>query len=181
MYFPLKLALKYIPLETVSLFAGLMIGSIPNLYHNALKKGYKKVDFLAIFIPFIVVIGICFIPGLKVVNLTLSLKSYMYVILILIGVVASVALVVPGISGSMLLLILGFYEPLLNTISALKTAPIHSILVFCLFIIGLLIGFFTIAKLMKYLLNKFPRIVSWIIFGFVTGSIIAIYLFIIWL
>lgn len=176
MYFPLKLALKYIPLEIISLFAGLMVGSLPNLYRNALKNGYKKFDFMAILVPFIVVIGICFIPGLKAVNLTSSLKPYMYIILILVGILASVALVVPGISGSMLLLILGFYEPLLNTISALKIAPIHSMLVLCLFIIGLLIGFFTIAKLMKYLLNKFPRIITWIIFGFVVGSIIAIYL-----
>lgn len=176
MYFPLKLALKYIPLEIISLFAGLMVGSLPNLYRNALKNGYKKFDFIAIVLPFIIVIGICFIPGLKAVNLTSSLKPYMYIILILVGILASVALVVPGISGSMLLLILGFYEPLLNTISALKIAPIHSMLVLCLFIIGLLIGFFTIAKLMKYLLNKFPRIITWIIFGFVVGSIIAIYL-----
>lgn len=176
MYFPLKLALKYVPLETISLFAGLMVGSLPNLYRNALKKGYKKFDFIAILVPFITVIGICFIPGLKAVNLTSSLKPYMYIILILVGILASVALVVPGISGSMLLLILGFYEPILNTISGIKTAPIHSILVLCLFIIGLLIGFFTIARLMKYLLNKFPRIITWIIFGFVLGSIIAIYL-----
>lgn len=176
MYFPLKLALKYIPLEIISLFAGLMVGSLPNLYRNALKNGYKKFDFMAILVPFIVVIGICFIPGLKAVNLTSSLKPYMYIILILVGILASVALVVPGFSGSMLLLILGFYEPLLNTISALMIAPIHSMLVLCLFIIGLLIGFFTIAKLMKYLLNKFPRIITWIIFGFVVGSIIAIYL-----
>lgn len=176
MYFPLKLALKYVPLETISLFAGLMVGSLPNLYRNALKKGYKKFDFIAILVPFITVIGICFIPGLKAVNLTSSLKPYMYIILILVGILVSVALVVPGISGSMLLLILGFYEPILNTISGIKTAPIHSILVLCLFIIGLLIGFFTIARLMKYLLNKFPRIITWIIFGFVLGSIIAIYL-----
>ena len=176
MYFPLKLALKYVPLEIISLFAGLMVGSLPNLYRNALKNGYKKFDFMAIILPFITVIGICFIPGLKAVNLTSSLKPYMYIILILVGILASVALVVPGISGSMLLLILGFYEPLLNTISGIKTAPIHSILVLCLFIIGLLIGFFTIARLMKYLLNKIPRIITWIIFGFVVGSIIAIYL-----
>lgn len=176
MYFPLKLALKYVPLETISLFAGLMVGSLPNLYRNALKNGYKKFDFMAIILPFITVIGICFIPSLKAINLTSSLKPYMYIILILVGILASVALVVPGISGSMLLLILGFYEPLLNTISGIKTAPIHSILVLCLFIIGLLIGFFTIARLMKSLLNKFPRIITWIIFGFVVGSIIAIYL-----
>ena len=176
MYFPLKLALKYVPLEIISLFAGLMVGSLPNLYRNALKNGYKKFDFMAIILPFITVIGICFIPGLKAVNLTSSLKPYMYIILILVGILASVALVVPGTSGSMLLLILGFYEPLLNTISGIKTAPIHSILVLCLFIIGLLIGFFTIARLMKYLLNKIPRIITWIIFGFVVGSIIAIYL-----
>lgn len=176
MYFPLKLALKYIPLETISLFAGLMLGSIPNLYHNASKNGIKKIDLCSILIPFAFVIGICFIPGLNGVNLSTSLKPYMYIILLLVGVAASVALVVPGISGSMLLLILGFYEPLLNTISGIKTAPLHSILVLLIFVIGLLVGFFTIAKLMKYLLNKFPRVVNWVIFGFVCGSIIAIYL-----
>ena len=45
-----------------------------------------------------------------------------------------------------------------------------------LFAEGLIVGFFTIAKLMKFLMKKFPRGTGWAIFGFVVGSIPAIFM-----
>ena len=85
-------------------------------------------------------------------------------------------MVVPGVSGSLLLLIFGYYQPILDTISALFTDFGHSVLVLALFAVGLVVGFFTIAKLMKILMKKFPRGTGWAIFGFVLGSIPAIFM-----
>lgn len=173
-YFPLKFALEKAPLATVLLFAGLMTGSLPKTLKDGLAKGFKKVNIASALIPLAVVIGICFIPGLGDADLSKSMPVYGYFLLILIGMLGSCALVIPGVSGSMLLLIFGYYNSILNTVSALKDNFGHSLLVLALFAVGILIGFFSIAKIMKLFLTKFPRGTTWAIIGFVIGSIPAI-------
>ena len=175
-YFPLKFALDHAPFPTVMLFAGLMVGSCPKIIKDGMKNGFKKLDIASVILPLLLVIGICFIPNLGSADLSVNMPVYGYFLLILIGMIASCALVVPGISGSMLLLILGYYNEILDTVSLLKTDFGHSILVLFIFFAGILIGFFSIAKLMKYLLNKFPRATNWAIIGFVAGSIPAIFI-----
>ncbi|MDE5942700.1 MAG: DUF368 domain-containing protein, partial [Clostridia bacterium] len=173
LYFPLKLALEVAPLPTVLLFTGLMIGSFPKIFKDAHKNGIKKIDSVAIILPLALVVGICFIPGLGKADLTTSMPVYGYFLLFLIGALASCALVIPGISGSMLLLILGYYDSILETVSALKTSAGHSVLVLAIVAIGILVGFFSIAKLMKLVLAKFPRATYWASIGFIIGSIPA--------
>lgn len=175
-YFPLKLALTHFPFATMLLFTGLMIGSCPKLIKNSIKEGFSKINILSLFLPLIIVVAICFIPGQGNVDLSISMPDYGYILLFLVGIIASCALVVPGISGSMLLLIFGYYKSLLNTLTALSTDFWHSALVLFLFGTGLIVGFFTIAKLMKYLQTKFPRGTKWAIIGFVLGSIFAIFI-----
>lgn len=175
MYFPLKLALKYVPVQTISLFSGLMLGSVPMLFKDSMKNGFKKIDFVAGLITFVIVVGICFIPNMGNVDLSVNMPSYGYILLFLMGALASCALVVPGISGSMLMLIFGYYEPILDTISGLKDNFGHSVLVLFLVALGILFGFIFIAKLMNYLLEKYKRITYWAIVGFVIGSIPAIF------
>lgn len=176
LYFPLKYALEYAPMPTILLFAGLMAGSFPKLLKDTIHKGFKPTDIIAIILPLAFVIGICFIPSIGEADLSATMPVWGYFVLIAIGAVASCALVVPGVSGSLLLLILGYYTPILDTVSALFTDFGHSLLVLALFAVGLVAGFFTIAKLMKLLLSKFPRVTGWAILGFVAGSIPAIFL-----
>ena len=72
-----------------------------------------------------------------------------------------------------MLLIFGYYNSILGTVYALKTSFGHSILVLALFAVGVLMGFFSIAKLMKLFLTRFPRATYWAIIGFIIGSIPA--------
>ncbi|MDE6442063.1 MAG: DUF368 domain-containing protein [Clostridia bacterium] len=174
MYYPLKFALKYAPFPTVMLFIGLMAGSCPKIFKDAVKSGFNKVHIASILIPLAVVIGICFIPGLGEADLSVNMPVYGYFVLLLVGAVASCALVIPGVSGSMLLLIFGYYNAIFDTISGLKTDFGHSILVLLVFAVGLVIGFFSIAKLMKLFMKKFPKGTAWAIIGFVIGSLPAI-------
>lgn len=174
MYYPLKFALKYAPFPTVMLFIGLMAGSCPKIFKDAVKSGFDKVHIASILIPLAVVIGICFIPGLGEADLSVNMSAYGYFILILVGAVASCALVIPGVSGSMLLLIFGYYNAIFDTISGLKTDFGHSVIVLLAFAFGLILGFFSIAKLMKLFMKKFPKGTAWAIIGFVIGSLPAI-------
>lgn len=184
MYFPLQYAIEYAPMPTILLFAGLMVGSFPKLFKDTYKNGVKPLNVLSALLPFIAVVGLGCISVLGVkgimpyleADLTAGMPVWGYFVLIAIGAVASCALVVPGVSGSLLLLILGYYRPVLKSVSALATDFGHSVLVLALFGIGLIIGFFTIAKLMKLLMRKFPRGTGWAILGFVLGSIPAIFM-----
>ena len=175
-YFPLKFFLDRAPLPTVLLFVGLMIGSCPKMFKDFYKNGFKKLDILSVLLPLALVIGICFIPAFGNVDLGENMQVGTYFMLFVMGAIASCALVVPGISGSMLLLIFGYYTPILDTVSALTTSFGHSVLVLLLFAAGIIVGFFSIAKLMKFLIARFPRATGWAIAGFVIGSIPAIFI-----
>ena len=176
MYFPLKLAIEHIPFELCMTFVALMLVSCPKMCLEAYKTGLHKIDILCSLFAFCLCIGLCFIPLGNDIVLNLNMAWYMYPLLFISGILASVALVIPGISGSMLLLIIGLYKPLLDTISNILTTPLDSIVILLLFAIGLLIGFFSIAKLMRFLLKRFVHQTKWAIVGFVIASIIGLFL-----
>lgn len=173
-YFPLTLALEHAPFPTMLLFAGLMAGSLPKLFKDCRTEGFRKIDVAFMLIPFALVIGLCFIPGMGDVDLSENMPWFQYILVPVIGVLASCALVVPGISGSMLLMIFGYYAPVLGLFKDVFATPLHAITVLACFALGVVIGFFTIAKIMQLLLKHFPRATGWAIFGFVVGSIPAI-------
>lgn len=176
MYFPLTFALEKAPLATVLLFAGLIAGSFPKLFKDGVSRRFAKINILSVIIPLAIVIGICFIPGMNDVDLSAEMPVYGYFLLVLAGIAASCALVVPGVSGSMLLLIFGYYNPILATFAELGANFGHSVAVLALFALGLVLGFFTIARLMKLCLTKYPRGTYWAIIGFVIGSVPAIFI-----
>ena len=97
----------------------------------------------------------------------------------IIGLVGSTALVVPGISGSMLLLIFGYYNPIVNMITdhllAGKDVGTSFAVLGCT-ALGIGIGFILISKIMKLLLKNYPRGTHFAILGFIVGSIPAIYM-----
>ncbi len=178
-YFPLKFALERAPLPTVLLFAGLMLGSVPKLFTDCKGAGFKRTDVAAIALPFLAIIGVCVLKlyvSAGDADLSTTMPAWGWAVVFFVAAAASCALIVPGVSGSMLLMILGYYEPILGLISGLMSNFWHAAGVLAVFAAGLLAGFFSIAKLMKFFLNKFPRGTHWAIFGFVLGSLPAIFI-----
>ena len=179
MYFPLKYALEYAPFPTVMLFAGLMVGSFPKLFKDSKAFGFEKLHIISVVLPFIVIIGISLLKLFVAAgdaDLSAGMPIWGYFAIIGVAMLGSCALVIPGVSGSMLLMVLGYYAPVLGLISLLTSDFWHAALVLGLFAIGLIIGFFSIAKLMKFFLQKFPRGTRWAIIGFVLGSIPALFI-----
>jgi putative membrane protein len=96
-----------------------------------------------------------------------------------IGVVGSAALVVPGISGSMLLLILGYYNPIIALITEhfLKGEDMLTALgVLGVLGVGIVVGFFLISVIMKLLLERCPRGTYFAILGFIVGSVPTVFI-----
>ena len=112
--FPLKWGLEHCPLIVVTLFVGFIVGSLPSLYKNVSGKE-SPISFIWGVIFLALMIGLCFLPSANVNTISLNVGTWFY--LVLIGFIISSALVAPGISGSMLLMVLGFYESILNIVS----------------------------------------------------------------
>ncbi len=175
--FPLKWALREFPLPTVSLFVGLAIGGMPSITDKVKDRRADFKNLIALILPAVAVISVSFLPLASDKNL-LDLSFGGYFLLFLIGILGSAALVVPGISGSMLLLIFGYYNPLVNlaTDHLLVGKDVGiSILVLGVTGLGIVVGFLAISVIMKLLFKKFPRGTYFAIIGFIVGSIPTIY------
>lgn len=176
MFFPLKYAMQYFPFPTVALFAGLTLGAIPSLTLQASRNGFGKINILSLLLPVLVLIGLCYLPNSKAIDLSATMPTYQYFLVVLAGIIGAGALAVPGVSGSMVLLILGYYKPIVALLSELSQAPLHNLTVLFLFGLGVLIGLFSVAKAMGFFLKRFPRGTYWAIVGFILGSVIAVFL-----
>lgn len=113
--------------------------------------------------------------GLGEVNLN-SVNVGMIFILFLIGVIAAATMVVPGISGSFVLMLLGFYKPILNTVSSITNFDLlaHNMSILIPFGIGVVIGIILIAKLIEFLLKKYEITTYYAILGFIISSILVL-------
>lgn len=172
---PLEYGLSHIPLIIVSLFVGLIIGGIPFIY----KKVQGKENLVSIIVGVLAMaltISLCFIKGgISIDFSSLNVGSFLY--LILAGALASIALVAPGISGSMTLMVLGVYTTIITSLKEILSFEnlVHNALLLIPLAIGLVVGFFLMSMLMKYLLLKHTTSTYFAILGFIIGSIVTIY------
>lgn len=174
---PIQWGLSHFPIPTATLFIGLALGGLPSIIEKCRGGMPKGGHFAALLLPLIFAASLSFLPLAGEVDL-FSLDFSGYLLLVLVGIVGSCALVVPGISGSMLLLIFGYYNPVVGLVTDYLLKGIRvwdCILVLVCLGIGIVIGFFAISFLMKYLLKKFPRGTYFAIFGFIIGSVPAVY------
>lgn len=175
--FPLGWALRAFPLPTVSLFVGLALGGMFSVT-NKIKWRLTVPNYFAFIIPCLLALALSFAPTGVDVDL-FSLNFGGYILLFIIGIVASAALVVPGISGSMILLILGYYNPIINLITEhffKGRDMITSLLVLGSVGLGIVVGFIGISMAMKLLLDKYPRGTYVAIIGFIIGSIPTVFI-----
>ena len=168
------------PLPTLMFFVGLVFGGIPMLLKNVKgKKESKKVSNYIIFlITFALVIFLAsykFIFGINGEVSFASMNLLNYILLFIVGIVAAATMVIPGVSGSLVLMILGYYYPVINTINALfKEDFIGNAFILGIFGLGILIGIVIIAKLLEMLFKKCKVKTYFGVLGFVFASIIAI-------
>ena len=176
--FPLSWALGAFPIPTVCIFVGLAIGGLPSVTDNCRGK-ISFTNVSALIIPLSLAAALSFLPVQPDVDLLSGLNFGNYALLLVIGLVGSSALVVPGISGSMLLLIFGYYNPIVSlaTDHLFKGKDvIQSIAVLSTVGVGIVVGFFIISVIMKWLLKACPRGTYFAILGFIIGSIPTVFI-----
>lgn len=163
-------------LATILFFIGLILGGIP-LLNKKIKGHYKNVSNIIIFLlSFGFVIALSVLKGENVVSFA-NMNIINYIMLFLVGVVAAATMIIPGVSGSFVLMLLGYYKLIVDTIGALtKFNNIwQNIMILVPFGIGVLVGIVAISKLLEFLFKKYEVKTYFGVMGFITASIITIF------
>ncbi|MBU5455298.1 DUF368 domain-containing protein [Caproiciproducens sp. MSJ-32] len=159
-----------------SLFIGFILFSIPIVFkeekNNIIGK-YKNIIFTILGI--IVVAAIAYFNptsnkggmDLSISNLNIGLAIYTFVC----GAIAICAMVLPGISGSTLLLIFGLYGPIIAAIKEFISLDFSYMPILVVFALGIITGIVSTIRLLKYVLEKHRSKTIYAILGLMIGSI----------
>ena len=165
---------KHFPIPTCLFFVGLVLGGIPMLLSKV--KGTKEVKKVSSYIIFaitflIVMVMACsdliFGEGMKISLSNMGLIQY--ILLFIVGVVAAATMVIPGVSGSLVLMLLGYYYPIIDKIKEFTSFKNigENFLVLGVFGVGILIGIVLISKLIEFLFQKYEVKTYFGVLGFI--------------
>ena len=146
---------KY-PLFVWSFFLGLIIATVYVIY-----KLIEKLNFRNILFVLISIMATLLLSSFS----TVEINNISLLYILFCGIIASSAMILPGISGSLILVILGVYTFLINALNNLD------ILIIIVFILGAIIGLLGFSRVLKYLFNNYRNITYSIMLGLVIGSI----------
>lgn len=170
------------PFQTNLLFIGLIIGGLPAVWKKVKGSSVRVGHIIACILFFALVAGLALVGETEGNAADLSFSLISVIKLFGVGIVASATMVIPGVSGSMMLLLMGYYHPILETITNFIKAALafdmNGILagmgVLIPFGIGVVVGIFAIAKLIEIIFVKFPLYAYWAIIGLIISSPVAI-------
>ncbi len=174
---------------TCMAFVGLILGGIPILLISLKKELAKTSSKIGIsgILAFVFLFAVAvFLPMMNAedeVLKTFHATPGVMAALFFVGIIASATMVIPGVSGSLVMMILGYYYGIINTIKsfldALKAFDmpglIHGFALLMPFGIGVLLGIFLIAKLITFLFEKFGIQTYCAILGLIIASPFAIF------
>ncbi len=161
-----------------SLFIGFIIFAIPIVIYEereALKKNYLNVIFALIGIVFVVAITLLNPASgqgisVHVDNLSIGLIAYVF----FAAMIAISAMVLPGISGSTLLLIFGLYVPIMSAVKEFLHMNFSYVPILCVFGLGVITGIVLFVGLIRKALEKFRPQTIYVIIGMMIGSLFSI-------
>ena len=186
--FIIPFCLEQYPFPTSFCFIGLILGGVPSILKPAmesLKKEGKSISLahIIIFLMFFALaIAMAAMNETQTTSANFDLNLFFMIKLFIIGIIASATMVIPGVSGSLVLMILGVYTVIVDTISEFIKGVLsfdiptllYSVGVLAPFGIGVVAGIFAVAKLIEWLFRKYPSYTYGGILGLIIASPIAI-------
>ncbi|MDD4493326.1 MAG: DUF368 domain-containing protein [Eubacteriales bacterium] len=162
----LNLLFEYYPVPAFNLFIALIAGSLPAVFKESNRDGFKKIYWLGTIGAF----AFAFTIGMMAKNnISVNAESQNFIYLTVCGAIAGMTGMIPGMSVSMMLMMLGVYEPLLKAASGfdiMTIAPVGAA-----FVIGMIL----FSNLTKYIFNKYHSFGYFMVFGFMIGSLVSIF------
>lgn len=173
------------PIPTTMLFVGMVLGSLPFIVKKMSNEEKTKYDFTIFISMIVLMLGIMILHiffGENIVDIT-NLNFKLVVIILILGIVAAATMIIPGISGSMMLMVLGYYYYITSLSEGIVRALIKLDFIGMLdflwpmipFVVGSIIGVVFLAKILEKILNKYPRQLYCAILGLLISSPILIF------
>lgn len=151
------------PVQTKSIFIGLIVGTIPQLIKEVNKKEkYNRKNIIYMIIAMI--IGIITVILENKLNIS-ELRNVSFIYIIICGIIMSLGIIVPGVSSTIILMLLGIYPLYLQSVANLYFPVLVPLG------IGLIIGSIVVMKITKRLLDTHYTKTFYCIIGFSVGSI----------
>ncbi|WP_010529386.1 DUF368 domain-containing protein [Lentibacillus jeotgali] len=160
---------KNYPGPTKFFFLGLILGVLPYLFHKADAKNKFQAKHILILIVGAALVGSLAIFQASEGGVIENVTASKYVLLFFGGIIASSALVLPGISGSFMLLIMGLYTTIISAVSHLQFDII------AVTGAGIVIGIAFMSKIVNFFLNNYYTGTFAVIIGMVIGSVFVVF------
>ncbi|WP_208586040.1 DUF368 domain-containing protein [Gracilibacillus suaedae] len=160
---------EHYPKQTQFAFLGLIIGVLPFLFQKSnAKKNFKGNHIL------LILVGACIVGSMAFFQtgdpeVVTHFEPSTYIWLFASGFIASAAMILPGISGSFLLYVIGSYTTIISAIKNLDVVVIFTVGV------GIILGIVLMSKVIHYFLASFPTATYAIVIGMVIGSVFVIF------
>lgn len=182
--FVIEAAFEHFPAQTNLLFIGLILGGLPAILKKVKGNTIRLSHIIPAVLFFVLVVGLAALGSGEGNDADLSFNALNVIKFFGVGVIASATMVIPGVSGSMILMLMGYYQPIIETIStfvrALTAFDVPVLLQCCGVLvpmgIGIVVGIVVIAKLIEIVFEKWPLLAYWAIIGLIAASPIAIIL-----
>lgn len=172
----ISFCLDRFPAPTNLFFIGLIVGGIPLLTRKVKGSKFNPINAFLLLLTFSIIMFMTFSDG-GGSNMDLSNVTFgKMVLLFLFGMIAAGCMVIPGISGSFVLMLLGAYKPVISVIGDLTNFSNlgHNLSILIPFGIGVVVGIILIAKILEFLFNKYEISTYYAILGFILASVIAL-------
>lgn len=168
----IKYTLTFYYLPTMLLFIGLILGGVPHIIAEAKKEKSLKNVFV-LLLGFLLILGVSIFSN-KGDNL--SITEVKFVPMIFIGVVDAITMIIPGISGTAILMMLGYYDVVITSFSTVTDFSLlgTNLRIIIPFGIGLVLGTIILSKAINYLLNRYKISSYYAIIGFTFASILLL-------
>lgn len=166
--------LNIYPVQTIYLFIGMMISGIISVIKDS-KGGTKKDKIMAIMVILIFSLITEFI---KNINITVSnLKINNTFIYFISGLLDALSSIIPGISGTAILMMIGTYETIIKSLATITTFScfVKNLYILIPFFSGILIGVYSLSKIITYFLKKHRMKANYCIIGFSIFSVVTLF------
>lgn len=167
--------LEHFVFATIMFFVGAILGGLPMLSKKIKGEKVSVLNIVILLLSFALVAFSATLTGENVVSFA-NIDLYGYIKLFFIGALTSATMVVPGVSGSAVLMTIGYYKPVLDVIKDITNFDNigKNLAILVPFGVGVIIGMLLIAKLIDFLLKKFEVPTYYGIIGFVLASVVVI-------
>ncbi len=174
----IELMFQMFPLQTACAFVGMIVGALPMLLRKVKGTPFRLTHLLLMLSTAAIIVTMTVVSQQSGSASTLYSTAPHAILALGLGFVSAATMTVPGLSGSMLLILLGYFEPMLQYVNGFTgalfrldfPALLERSIILIPFILGVIIGIICMARLVRVLLKRYPLATYYGIIGLVLAS-----------